>query len=487
MVFVFSYKKVVAYDLLGEASFSQTGPPLVRKRKSSSQNNDSSAQTKRICYSRALYAGQVTNGMRDGEGQMCYSDGVYYRGKWRKDHKHGEGEYVYPDGTTYIGVWNLGKWPGEGVITFANGDTYSGKMEKGQPHGLGSWRTLLGSSKSGEWYRGTFLKRIEKEPRGFLEQSNISLIPSQFWGNKGDMLHKLLGINPVEAGLSLDGFRLFGYFIEAAVQRGVSDDHKILAQTQEVLRHDLYSIFHECDFDHVLKRSERFPQVLLGGWKRHSVGYIVFCNRIYVCNRGGKSLKTPLRDKVYPVKGYDFSACKDQISSVLFHLSTLYMDQHPSEDGSRYVYSDLLQIPGVVQLPSTMVLDPMNPQWSGNCAIETPKTTLYMVMLILAQGIFTNKEDAKALARDVYKASMSKTTVAPSMFESYLRGELADDFFYHPSEDLRLQRLFADADRQYTLCRMNKQKDKWVNMMTVIWKKIEYERSAAMGEGVCKD
>lgn len=61
------------------------------------------------------YVGTFKCGLRDGEGQMYFDDGVY-EGNWKDNKRNGQGIMRYSNGAIYMGEWRNDKFHGHGAL-----------------------------------------------------------------------------------------------------------------------------------------------------------------------------------------------------------------------------------------------------------------------------------------------------------------------------------------------------------------------------------
>ena len=71
-------------------------------------------------------AGDLYSVVYDGDGEMYFSDGSYYKGEFHNGFIHGKGVYHYPDGTSISMKFNYNKFTGSGKIKWPCGATYEG-------------------------------------------------------------------------------------------------------------------------------------------------------------------------------------------------------------------------------------------------------------------------------------------------------------------------------------------------------------------------
>ncbi len=64
----------------------------------------------------------MSNGRRNGKGELASNNGDAYTGEWENDKKHGEGELVLSNGNSYSGHWEGGDKHGKGTYTWKKHD-----------------------------------------------------------------------------------------------------------------------------------------------------------------------------------------------------------------------------------------------------------------------------------------------------------------------------------------------------------------------------
>ncbi|CAH1788427.1 unnamed protein product [Owenia fusiformis] len=107
----------------------------------------------------AVYTGMWLSGKMHGQGELVWSDGRTYTGRFKNSLQHGHGQYQVQkaDGVeVYEGNWRDGKMHGLGSIKYANGDVYEGYFKDGVRHGHGVFKqgrmtSSLASVFVGEW------------------------------------------------------------------------------------------------------------------------------------------------------------------------------------------------------------------------------------------------------------------------------------------------------------------------------------------------
>ena len=101
------------------------------------------------------YNGMWKNGMRDGIGNITYSNNDTYSGEWLKDKFYGVGIFKKFNKCTIKSHWKDGFPMGDSVIEFYNGNKYNGywngKDQKGK--GLFTWKDK--TNFVGDWKMNT--------------------------------------------------------------------------------------------------------------------------------------------------------------------------------------------------------------------------------------------------------------------------------------------------------------------------------------------
>lgn len=99
----------------------------------------------------ALYTGQISDSLFNGNGKMIYADNTIYNGEWKNGMWDGKGELHFPDGDFYQGEFHENQFNGYGVYHYRDGAHYEGNWKNGKFDGAGTMRYADGSTYSGEW------------------------------------------------------------------------------------------------------------------------------------------------------------------------------------------------------------------------------------------------------------------------------------------------------------------------------------------------
>lgn len=105
--------------------------------------------------SSGTYSGGFDGSMRQGLGQMTYSDGSLYCGEWKSDKKNGQGIYVFDENMFYKGSFLQDKPSGLGeLLVLDKGTIFKGSFEQGLRHGYGTLQQADRSYERGSWILG---------------------------------------------------------------------------------------------------------------------------------------------------------------------------------------------------------------------------------------------------------------------------------------------------------------------------------------------
>ena len=101
------------------------------------------------------YVGEIKNNLRNGKGEMRYSDDdIYnrylYRGEWKDDLYDGYGEMYWKNSDYYEGEWKKGLKEGKGTYNFCNGDIYEGEFKNDKKEGKGTYTFQKSNKYEGE-------------------------------------------------------------------------------------------------------------------------------------------------------------------------------------------------------------------------------------------------------------------------------------------------------------------------------------------------
>ncbi len=116
-----------------------------------------------IIDSQGVYFGDISEGMRNGEGKQSYLNGDVYIGQFINNYKSGFGIYYYEDGGTYEGEYKYNIRDGIGKRIYPDRSYYNGEWEMGLWNGYGLFSDAGGKKTYGEWNNNYMIKRISKE------------------------------------------------------------------------------------------------------------------------------------------------------------------------------------------------------------------------------------------------------------------------------------------------------------------------------------
>src|SRR4030095_11505997 len=73
-----------------------------------------------------VYIGQMSSGLREGQGIYIWADGRRYEGSFRAGLEEGQGTYSYPNGEKYEGRFQANRRTGQGSYSWPDGRKYAG-------------------------------------------------------------------------------------------------------------------------------------------------------------------------------------------------------------------------------------------------------------------------------------------------------------------------------------------------------------------------
>ena len=106
---------------------------------------------------RVAYVGGFVNGKRQGDGEIRWKDGQFYKGNFKNDQINGRGKDTRPGGYCYDGNFLNGEPEGHGTLTFPHGSKILyqvGQFKNGTAHGEGTIIFADGSSFKGAFKNG---------------------------------------------------------------------------------------------------------------------------------------------------------------------------------------------------------------------------------------------------------------------------------------------------------------------------------------------
>eukprot|EP01090_Pellita_catalonica_P015093 TRINITY_DN3992_c0_g1_i1.p1 TRINITY_DN3992_c0_g1~~TRINITY_DN3992_c0_g1_i1.p1 ORF type:complete len:1039 (-),score=172.33 TRINITY_DN3992_c0_g1_i1:36-3047(-) len=97
------------------------------------------------------FKGNFANDLRTGYGTLICANGTAYEGNWENDNYHGKGKLTLPQGV-YEGDFEYGERSGQGTLLYANGDSYVGSWKEGLRDGRGNFKSATGMvTYEGDW------------------------------------------------------------------------------------------------------------------------------------------------------------------------------------------------------------------------------------------------------------------------------------------------------------------------------------------------
>jgi hypothetical protein len=132
-----------------------------------------------ITYSNSdVYKGSWVNDKPEGRGVYLWKDSGRYEGDFLAGKIHGQGKRVYHSGNVYIGSFVDGKKKGNGIMKYSNGDEYNGEWDDDYLHGRGTYTWAQGDN-----FVGKFVKD-KREGKGTLTMSSGEVLEAEWVGGK---------------------------------------------------------------------------------------------------------------------------------------------------------------------------------------------------------------------------------------------------------------------------------------------------------------
>ena len=114
-----------------------------------------STTAERIVYpDGSVYEGEMTDGIRNGQGTFALANGNVYVGEFKDDRANGQGTFTFTDGAVYAGEFKDDNFSGQGTYTFTSGDVYVGEFKDGIRNGQGTYTSTNGTVYAGEFKDG---------------------------------------------------------------------------------------------------------------------------------------------------------------------------------------------------------------------------------------------------------------------------------------------------------------------------------------------
>lgn len=107
-----------------------------------------------VSTGKRVYKGEWHADKCHGFGVMHYSNGMRYKGMFKRGDRSGWGTAWYPDGTVSEGQWKCGQQNGRSVVTFPSGARYKGQWKGGQYCDYGVVTCSEGSRHECTWAAG---------------------------------------------------------------------------------------------------------------------------------------------------------------------------------------------------------------------------------------------------------------------------------------------------------------------------------------------
>ena len=121
-----------------------------------------------------IYAGNWSQGIREGRGSHWNGKGNLYIGDWRNNKRHGRGSYFFnlaawrenertefwmrENHENYTGEFVNDHYQGQGTYRWPDGQKYIGGFFAGEKHGEGTFYYETGTARPQYWQYGDFIR-----------------------------------------------------------------------------------------------------------------------------------------------------------------------------------------------------------------------------------------------------------------------------------------------------------------------------------------
>jgi hypothetical protein len=124
------------------------------------------------------YTSQFVNDYAEGNIEVKYENGAYYKGQVKAGLYDGEGMLKYADGTVYTGGWKEGYYWGKGKVEYTSGIIYEGDYIKNVRDGYG---TFTDKTKPGYYLTGVFKKDYPNGLGKLVSPPSIDTLTGEFY------------------------------------------------------------------------------------------------------------------------------------------------------------------------------------------------------------------------------------------------------------------------------------------------------------------
>eukprot|EP00117_Sycon_ciliatum_P001734 scpid49808/ scgid7268/ Radial spoke head 10 homolog B len=191
---------------------------------------------KQIYKSGNTYEGNWVNGCRTGHGCFTWTArSERYTGQWKNGIMHGHGEHRWmkrtsldhPIQTHYVGDFVEGIRQGHGTMCYSNGMEYSGSWENNLKHGKGTITSTNGVKFSGTFENNIFSGVLPKEVlRQMGGENGSGEVQGARIGREDAALMLLLGDIGGHSCDDVDATRTYNYVVEQELLAGISEDER---------------------------------------------------------------------------------------------------------------------------------------------------------------------------------------------------------------------------------------------------------------------
>ncbi|MFT5170472.1 MAG: hypothetical protein ACI9BD_000239 [Candidatus Marinamargulisbacteria bacterium] len=335
---------------------------------------------------------------------------------------------IFSDGTVLKGTLKNGQINGHGTEIHSGGTMAEGQFKNGLKNGNVSIRFPNGDVQRELWFNG-HEKETQKRPSPIAWMDSIS--------------NTRASSSPYNPALALNGFK-----DQLEICAIKSDFTPCQKRVLERTKNDLNNLFPSEEFDDNQKieslavRSRTAPQVIAGGWKNHSVVFVIFQDNLLIFNKERGALELRRDGRCKPILHLEFD--RESLPNILrlIHIAT----EKNFRNGRRLIYGDIPSAKGVKEAGSGLFRGFISTEKKGkNCGYNSSHVATYGIMVMHSQKVLaerglnssSRKSDKEVinLARGIYKRTLSFRATLPKAAAEYVKFKKSIDSTYDSKKD----------------------------------------------------
>ncbi|MGE4170043.1 MAG: hypothetical protein AB7F28_04915 [Candidatus Margulisiibacteriota bacterium] len=361
------------------------------------------------------FEGAIVDYQPHGAGKRFYVDGKHYEGHFILGREHGLG-ILYSQSYYTIGEWEQGAIRGLYRNQFTNG------AQEG--HDLGSHTTVTQITQV--YQDGLFIAGLREGH--FVHRLHI-------YGCRALIVEAILNqkrLDGPDSGLFGEGGRVVVVECLAKESRDPTlnrQQHRILDKVRDHILRAYDALYLSADtIQTILRNSQTAPQVVMGGWSEHSVGYVIYKDTVYICNRGEGAGTYDTNDRLRVIRAAT-------VTDMRTFLEQMAAQTRLKTEDVEALQTTLRPLLRPIQLPDSLG-KLRGRQKMGNCWFQSTRTAAMVVMGLYAQ-------DAGIAFEPLYQVSLSKSAMVTAQIQLWVTERRQTDPRYVPEQDKLLQRLLV--------------------------------------------